>query len=471
MTNVVVGTALTSAGCEGAAASPDHLEQIELRMRRETGNLHHLAVHQENGSSTKGRSFLKSIIFAPAFSGASRGASMHQDPDEALATLIPALDNLRKNWFSQVLARCSGTHPIVNKTFTHEIDLGIPEENLPGTFPFNRFDGEAAEALILNWQLQVAINFSEQRGYLELNEFIGSMMKNGKNDSLWLRTLGSFFSSEFLKPEHASLHLAQYLLGSAEQTEPVQALGEELSGFLYILTLATQGAAAQSFGDNQEAARCTAAISALATPENQSDTPGSVRRIVQRPWRAVALAIFIVGGIFLVSRQTQRQQDTPVREIEAPQLVLQPATAASGTTAISQIDAQPAPAKNSLLEPITDPEIAANLTRQIRRESLDRDPIVVISLDGEKAWINLRGTNVELPLAALEGVSDNTNVANSFSRRFAKNNLSLRIKYEVLSSSTNQEMGCTRTEYRISIKVSSSQGTEHIEPESYGEGC
>jgi len=202
---------------------------------------------------------------------------MRQDPDEAVAVLVPALDNLRKNWLSQIIERCSGTHPIVHKTFTSEIDLGVPEENLPATFPFNRFDGEAAAALILNWQLQVAIKFSGQQGYLELDEFIGLLMKHGKNDSLWLRTLGSFFSTEFLKPEHASLHLAQYLLGSTEQTEQVQALGEELYGFLYILTLATQAEVAHSFGDDEEAARCTAAIGALKTQDNQPDTPTSAK--------------------------------------------------------------------------------------------------------------------------------------------------------------------------------------------------
>jgi hypothetical protein len=396
---------------------------------------------------------------------------MRQDPDEAVAVLMPALDNLRRNWLSQVLERCSGTHPIVHKTFTSEIDLGVPEENLPDTFPFNRFDGEAAAALVLNWQLQVAMNFSGQRGYLELEEFVGALMKHGKNDSLWLRTLGSFFSSEPLKPEHASLHLAQYLLGSAKQTEPVQALGEELCGFLYVLTLATQAAVAQKFGDDQEAERCTAAIGALKAQDSQSDTPGSVRRLVQHPWRVVALVILIIGSIFVISQQTQRQQDTPVQEIEAPPIALQPATASSDITAASQIHAQSAPAKNSLLEPITDPEIASHLTRQIRRIQLDQDPIVVISLDGERAWINLKGASVELPLAALEGVADNTSAGNSHSRRFTKDNISLLVKYEVLSSFVSQEMGCERTEYRVSIELSSRQGKESIEPESYGEGC
>jgi len=205
---------------------------------------------------------------------------MRRDPDEVVAALIPALDNLRKNWLSQVLERCSRTHPIVHKAFTRETDLGIAEDDLPSTFPFNRFDGEAAAALILNWQLQVAIKFSGQHGYFaedELGAFVGSLMKHGSDNSLRLRTFGSFFSSEPLKPEHASIHLAQYLLGSTEQTEQVQALGEELLGFLYILTLATQAAVAQSFGDDEEAARCTAAIGGLTKPPSHQAEPPSRR--------------------------------------------------------------------------------------------------------------------------------------------------------------------------------------------------
>jgi hypothetical protein len=178
-----------------------------------------------------------------------------------------------------------------------------------------------------------------------------------------------------------------------------------------------------------------------------------LRQKVQRPWRVIALAVFIVGSIVVVSRLAQRQQETPVQEIEAPTSV-----------------AQSAPA-NSFLEPITDPGIAANLTRQIRKTSLDRDPIVVVSLEGDRAWINLKGVNVELPLVAVEGVSDNKNLGNRFSRRFEKDSVSLLVQYEVLSIFGIQEMGCTRTEYRVSIELSGSQAKEHVEPESYGEGC
>lgn len=183
------------------------------------------------------------------------------------------------------------------------------------------------------------------------------------------------------------------------------------------------------------------------------DSALPLRRKVQRPWRVVALAVLIVGSIVVVSRLAQRQQETPVQAIEAP-------------TSVSQS----APA-NSFLEPITDPGIAAHLTRQIRKTSLDSDPIVVVSLEGDRAWINLKGTNVDLPLVTLEGVPDNTNPGNRFSRRFETDSISLLVQYEVLSSFVSQEMGCTRTEYRVNIELSSSQAKEHIEPESYGEGC
>jgi hypothetical protein len=217
---------------------------------------------------------------------------MSQDTDEVVAALIPALDNLRRGWLSQVLERCSGTHPIVHKKFSREIDLGIPEDDLPETFPFNRFDGEAAEGLILNWQLQVAIQFSGQRGYLELESFVGPLMKHGKDDPLWLRTLGSFFSSEPLKPEHASLHLAQYLLANVEQTAQVQDLGENLCGFLYILTLTTQATVAQAFGDAQESARCTAAIGALTASGNKSDTPAAPASPKEKSGCFIATAVY-----------------------------------------------------------------------------------------------------------------------------------------------------------------------------------
>jgi NADPH:quinone reductase-like Zn-dependent oxidoreductase len=77
----------------------------------------------------------------------------------------------------------------------------------------------------------------------------------------------------------------------------------------------------------------------------------------------------------------------------------------------------------------------------------------MFSLEGDRAWINFKGTNVELPLAALEGDPDNTNRGNRFSRRFERDVMSLLVQYEVLSSSVNQEMGCTRTEYRVKIEA------------------
>lgn len=185
-------------------------------------------------------------------------------------------------------------------------------------------------------------------------------------------------------------------------------------------------------------------------PPRDSAPPS--RRKAQRAWRLAVLAVLIVGSFVVVYRLAQRQQQTPVQEVEAPAPV------------------SPA-ASNDFLEPITNPRIAASLTRQIRQTSEDRDPIVVVSLEGDRAWINFKGTNVELPLAALEGDPDNTNGGNRFSRRFERDGMSLLVQYEVLSSSVNQEMGCTRTEYRVEIDLSSGQAKEHIEPRDYGEGC
>src|SRR5215210_4662064 len=108
---------------------------------------------------------------------------MRKDPDEAVSALIPALNDLRRNWFDQVMTRYSGTYSIVNSEFSREIDLGVPEDELPSSFPFNRFDGEAAEALIVNWQAQVAMNFSRQHSYFaeeEFGDFVGMLMKYGK---------------------------------------------------------------------------------------------------------------------------------------------------------------------------------------------------------------------------------------------------------------------------------------------------
>jgi len=84
----------------------------------------------------------------------------------------------------------------------------------------------------------------------------------------------------------------------------------------------------------------------------------SFRWIVQRPWRTVFLVILIVGSIVVVSRLEQRQQETPKQAIEAPTSAPQSATASSDPTAVSQVGAQPAPANNSFLEPITDSGIA-----------------------------------------------------------------------------------------------------------------
>src|SRR5688500_6168098 len=81
----------------------------------------------------------------------------------------------------------------------------------------------------------------------------------------------------FLKPEHAGIHLAQYLLSSVEQTEQVQDLGENLCGVLYILSLGTQAEVAQGFGDDHEAKRLIAAIGALPIQGNQPDAPTSAK--------------------------------------------------------------------------------------------------------------------------------------------------------------------------------------------------
>lgn len=157
-------------------------------------------------------------------------------------------------------------------------------------------------------------------------------------------------------------------------------------------------------------------------------------------------------------------------DTDAPQATAQPITPLQEAS-VSRMDDGSVQAKDSLLESITDPEIAAHLTRQIRRTSLDRDPIVVVDLDGQKVWINLKGRDIEIPLEELEGDPDNVEVGNKFSRKFRKNDVSLLLQYEVLSSFTNQEMGCQRTDYRLSIDLSSNYGGERVEPESYGEGC
>lgn len=206
---------------------------------------------------------------------------------------------------------------------------------------------------------------------------------------------------------------------------------------------------------------------ALYLTGNDDGAAPPFRRIAQRPLRAVALALLTAGSVVVVYRQAQRQEEAPARETESPASASRPATASSDPTSA----ARPASVTGSFLEPITDQRIANNLTRQIRRTSTDSNPIVVVSLEGERAWINLKGTNVDLPLAVLEGDSSNTKVGNRFYRKFTKDDLSLLIQYEVLSGFAIQEMGCERTEYRLSIELSGSHIKERIEPESYGEGC
>jgi hypothetical protein len=184
----------------------------------------------------------------------------------------------------------------------------------------------------------------------------------------------------------------------------------------------------------------------------------------------VALALLIVGSVAVASLAS-RQQGATRRELEAPISAAPSAAASPALGGSSQTHVRPAPAKGSSLGLITDPEIATNLSRQIRRSSLDKDPIVVVSLDGERAWINFRGTNIELSLARLDGAPGNTTAGSSFSRRFVKSDIILLVQYEVLSSNVIADMGCERIEYRLSIEVSNRQVKERIEPESYGEGC
>jgi hypothetical protein len=103
--------------------------------------------------------------------------------------------------------------------------------------------------------------------------------------------------------------------------------------------------------------------------------------------------------------------------------------------------------------------------------SEDPHPVVVVALEGDKAWINLNGANVDLPVAELEGDPENGDVGSKFSRKFAKGDISLLVKYELLSRYVIGDLGCTRTEYRVVIEISDGRTMQIITPESYGEGC
>jgi hypothetical protein len=221
---------------------------------------------------------------------------VRKDPDVVVSALVPKLDELRETWIAQVMDRYASTHPIVNRRFGPDIDLGVHEEELPSTFPFNRFDGEAAEALLVNWQVQVVIRFSIERNYFsdeELGEFVGALMKYGQNStrsSTWLRTFGSFFSTHPLQPEHAGLHFAQYLLGSIRQSAEVSDLGSDLHGFLYILALGTRSVTATCFGDTEEADRCIAEIKAVSTNSTKLDS--SVEAVNKKSGCFIATAVY-----------------------------------------------------------------------------------------------------------------------------------------------------------------------------------
>jgi len=92
-------------------------------------------------------------------------------------------------------------------------------------------------------------------------------------------------------------------------------------------------------------------------------------------------------------------------------------------------------------------------------------------LEGDRAWINLEGSNIDLPLVELEGTPDNTEIGSSFKRKFARGEIGLVVRYEVLSNSTVPDLGCSRTEYILDIEFVRGEVEENIKPESYGEGC
>jgi hypothetical protein len=119
----------------------------------------------------------------------------------------------------------------------------------------------------------------------------------------------------------------------------------------------------------------------------------------------------------------------------------------------------------NVLQPIDDPKIATHLSRNIFRKSKDKAPTVVVNVERTHAWVKTGDRILELVdnLSKSEG--------KKFSRVFTQGKTKLVVSYELLSTSVNTEMGCERTEYKVSVEYTDGARKDSFSPESYGEGC
>jgi hypothetical protein len=123
-------------------------------------------------------------------------------------------------------------------------------------------------------------------------------------------------------------------------------------------------------------------------------------------------------------------------------------------------------AEGKLLKPFKESKPLETSKRPIFRQGFDKTPTILVNLDRSRAWVTVDGEILEL-----ENPDKSSAEGKKFTRVFKKGPMKLSIAYEVLSSGVNLEMGCERTEYRLSIEFVDKNKSEKFSPESYGEGC
>ena len=186
----------------------------------------------------------------------NKDKSPHRSYVNICTNMIKLIDSGREQWFSILIGwfKEYASVDVVNTDLKSDISIGMKEENIPGTFPFNNISGETIEATLIGWQTQVAIDFASQQNYItrdELSDFLAILTKTalGKSER-WTLSAGAQFGDKPLAFEDIALALAYYIMNETLNSESVISVAKELESHGATLLVGfTQLSVATAFGD------------------------------------------------------------------------------------------------------------------------------------------------------------------------------------------------------------------------------
>ncbi len=144
---------------------------------------------------------------------------------------------------------------VVNTELNCNIDIGMKEEDIPDSFPFNKISGETVEAAIIGWQIQMAVDFTMKHNYIgsnQLKDFIDATVKVATKDEneRWTLSFGVHFGTTSLIHEDIAHAVAYYMANKVTDNEAVTIIKKELeSRGMAVLAGVTQLAVATAFSD------------------------------------------------------------------------------------------------------------------------------------------------------------------------------------------------------------------------------